>query len=176
MINKTLVSFLLYLFISTSLLGQPLKNEPNKHSPKKATLYSLIPGGGQIYNRKYWKVPIIYAGFAALAYSTYFNNTEYNRFKTAYRQSVAQQPITDPELANVPQQMLRNTREFYQKNRDLSVIGIAGLYALNLIDAAVDAHLKQFDVSDNLSLRIKPTINYNFGFATTSVQLQLNLH
>ncbi len=147
------------------------------HSPKTATLMSLIPGGGQIYNGKYWKVPIIYAGFAALTYSVIFNQTEYERFRIAYKQHVSNEAITDPELINIPQDMLLNTREFYRKNRDLSYIGIFGLFALNLVDAAIDAHLKTFDVGENLSMRIKPNFQITpFGSTTTALNLTFYLH
>ncbi|MBC7383810.1 MAG: hypothetical protein H7296_12595 [Bacteroidia bacterium] len=143
--------------------------------PKKATLYSLIPGGGQIYNKKYWKVPVIYVGFGLLTYSFIFYNEEYNRVRTAYKQKLNNEPITDPEFANVPEETLLRTRESYGKSRDLSIIAMAGIYVLNLVDAAVDAHLKGFDVSDKLSLKIKPSYNYSLGNTYVALNFKLCL-
>jgi len=174
-IKRGTIFLLFYLFISLIAEAQPL-NAQKKYSPKKATLLSLIPGGGQIYNRKYWKVPIIYGGFALLIYSYQVSNAEYQRFKLAYKQSTTNQLITDPELTNIPGEMLLNVRDYYMKNRDLTVFGMAGLYALNLVDAAIDAQLKSFDVSDNLSVKIKPSFNYCSNFTIATVQLQFSLH
>ncbi len=153
----------------------PKGPKPPMAAPKKAMLYSLIPGGGQYYNKKYWKVPVIYIGFGALIYSFNFYNTEYNRVRQAYIQSINNQPITDPEFANVPQDMLYNVRESYRKSRDLSIIGMVGLYALNLIDAAVDAHLSGFDVTDKLSLRIKPDYQYYRGSSYVGLNIKLSI-
>lgn len=179
-LKLTIVFVLFCLLNATQLLAQQATSNNNSkppHSAKTATLWSLIPGGGQIYNGKYWKVPVIYAGFAALTYSVIFNQTEYDRFRVAYKQSVAKETITDPELVNIPQDMILNTREFYRKNRDLSYIGMFGLFALNLVDAAIDAHLKSFDVGDNLSLRVKPNVQMSaYGTTATTLNLTFYLH
>lgn len=167
--------FLLALFFSSFFLVAQAQQidttqkaklpEPNMamSGPKKATLLSLIPGGGQVYNKKYWKVPVIYVGFGALVYSTVFNQQLYDEVRLAYLQRLKNEPVSNPEYANVPTEMLFGLREYYRKNRDLSVIGMFGLYAFNLIDAAVDAHLKEFDVTDKLSLQVKPV--YQMGIA-----------
>lgn len=131
--------------------------------PQKATILSLIPGGGQIYNQKYWKLPVIYAGFGALAYATIKNQQFYDEVRLAYLQRLNKEAVTNPEYANVPTEMLFGLREYYRKNRDLSVIGMVGLYAFNIIDAAVDAHLREFDVTDKLSFQVKPV--YHMGLA-----------
>lgn len=142
---------------------------------QKATLLSLIPGGGQIYNGKYWKVPVIYAGFAALTYSFIFYEQVYSESREAYKQKVNGEPVTNPEYANVPEEMLYSVRESYRKSRDLSVIGLAGLYAFNLLDAAVDAHLKGFDVGENLSMRIVPGFQPATGGMVAVVRVGLRL-
>lgn len=171
-----LIILLIWLWVEPRLaLAQPTADVP-KHSPKKATLLSLFPGGGQIYNQKYWKLPIIYGGFAVLTYAFVFNQNEYDRFKIAYSQAVSNQTITDPELANVPIQMLYNVREAYRESRDLSIIGMAGLYALNLVDAAVDAHFKTFNVSENLSLKAYPGVDISTVAAVPAIKIKLNLH
>jgi len=129
-----------------------------KHSPTKATLLSLaVPGLGQCYNKKWWKVPIIYGGFAALTYGVIFNHTEFHRFKTAYGYRVDGDSLSVDEFnGQISDAELLSNTDFYRRNRDLSYIGIGLLYVLNIIDAAVDAHLYDFDVSDNLSMRVQP--------------------
>lgn len=125
--------------------------------PRKATLLSaVIPGAGQVYNKSYWKVPIIYAGFGGLAYAFSFNQGEYKRFGDYYRLETDDDDNTNSVFPGTPEQ-LRQKRNYYKKYRDLSVIGMFGLYALQILDAHVDAHLKGFDVSDDLSLHWSPT-------------------
>lgn len=125
--------------------------------PRKATILSAVfPGAGQIYNKSYWKVPIIYAGFGALGYAFTFNQGEYKRFGEFYRLETDDDDNTGSTFPGTPEQ-LRQKRNYYKKYRDLSVIGMFGLYALQILDAHVDAHLKGFDVSDDLSLRWGPT-------------------
>lgn len=154
--------------------NKPVSKPPLKdNSVRNATLFALIPGCGQIYNKRYWKVPVVYAGFGVLTYSLIFYNGVYNDVRTAYKQSINNEPITDPEYANVPEDMLYNLRESYRKYRDLSAIGIGAWYAITIVDAAVDAHLKGFDVSDNLSIRVKPTIVPVFNQPTYAMKVQL---
>ncbi len=168
----------IFLLLSASVFGQNSIDSSKvakdflaeMSKPKKATLYSLIPGGGQIYNKSYWKVPIIYAGFGALTYSFIFYDKVYNDVRTAYIQKTNNQTVTNPEYANVPEEMLYTLRESYRKSRDLSVIGMAGWYAFNLIDAAVDAHLKEFDVGESLSMQVRPQ------FQVTPVGQYTGLH
>lgn len=147
--------------------------------PQKATLFSaIIPGAGQIYNKKYWKAPIVYAGFAALIYSAYFYTNEYNRTRQALietRDSASNYTPHDPEFQNIPYPVLMNWREFYRKNRDLSYIGMAGLYLINIVDAAVDAHLQAFDVNENLSLKVQPSIIPD-GMGAYAPHLSLHLY
>ncbi|MBI1221475.1 MAG: hypothetical protein GC180_02630 [Bacteroidetes bacterium] len=128
------------------------------HSPKKATLFSaVLPGLGQAYNHSYWKVPIIYVGFGALGYSFWFNQGEYKRFAQDYIYETDNDPNTISDYpANA--ELLRTKRNYYKKHRDLTLIGFAGLYALQILDAHVDAHLSQFDINDDLSLRWSPTL------------------
>ncbi len=130
------------------------------HSPHKAVIYSaIVPGLGQVYNKKYWKVPIIYAAGGTLVYFIKTNNTEYQRFRKAYDAVVANDPNNPDEFnGRYSKDVLANARDYYRKYRDLSVIGIAGLYFLNIIDAMVDAYFFNFDVSDDLSLHVAPNI------------------
>ena len=137
--------------------------------PQKAALYSaLLPGLGQIYNKKYWKLPIVYAGFGTFIYFIDRNSRYYNDLK---------QKIIDPEYemkyfqGNYTEDQLTRGMEIYKRWRDLSIIGTAGFYVLQIIDATVDAYLFDWDVGEDISLRIKPDAQamplmpYNsFGF------------
>jgi hypothetical protein len=132
-----------------------------KHSPLKATLMSTaLPGLGQIYNGKWWKVPIVYGAFGGLIYSSVWNDSKRSTFRSAYLLRVDDDPATVDEFDGVYSDAnLRELVDFYQRNRDLSLIFTGVVYALNIIDASVDAHLKDFDVSDDLTLKVRPTMH-----------------
>jgi hypothetical protein len=133
----------------------------NVHSPHRATIYSMIlPGLGQAYNRKYWKIPIVYAGFGALYYFIQFNNTEYQLYKDAYSHASqnpdgTEDPINDYE-ALYDVDFLKSARDYYRRNRDLTYILTGVWYFLNVVDATVDAHLFTWEVDEDLTLRIEP--------------------
>ena len=137
------------------------------HSARKASFYSaVLPGLGQVYNRKYWKVPIIYGGFMILFYAIDFNNTYYTKFKKAYIYRTDGDPNTSAEFnyfgvntknLNNENQLLE-VMDFHKRNRDLCILGLAGFYILNIIDATVDAYLFDYDVTQNLSLHLEPGI------------------
>ena len=134
------------------------KTIPAYHSPKRAALMStIIPGSGQIYNKKYWKVPVIYAGLAGLAYSINFNQTRYIKYRTAFKYRIDDDPLTiaDSPYSNADLDLLQ---QYYHRYRNLSVIGATLLYVMNIIDASVDAHMFTFDVSDDLSFNIHPAL------------------
>ena len=170
------VLFLLLVLVLGSVKAQKNKPVPKSMSPyTKVTLISLIPGAGQIYNKKYWKVPIVYAGFAALTYSYIFYSNEYNDVRKSYQQSLNKQTITSSYYANFPVEMLYATREDYRKSRDLSLIGMVGLYALQILDATVDAHLKGFDMNENLGLKIDPSFPIVNGQASAGIHLTLQI-
>jgi hypothetical protein len=136
-----------------------LKKTVVLHSPKKASLYSTIcPGLGQAYNKKYWKIPVLYAGFAGLGYLIYSNQKDYIRFRTAYRIRLDGDPATIDEFVfsiRSDDKLLKATKTIHRW-RDLSIFGTALLYVMNIVDASVDAHLFSFDVSDDLSLNVQP--------------------
>jgi hypothetical protein len=148
------------------------------HSPKKAAIFSaVLPGAGQIYNKKWWKVPIIYAGGAGLAYSFQFNQSKYIRYRTAYKYRIDNDPSTVDDYVGVYSDDNLNTlQKYYHRYRDLTVIGFAALYALNVIDASVDAHLFTFDVSDDLSVNIHPTLINTTAFNTYKPGIGISLH
>jgi hypothetical protein len=136
-----------------------LKKNVVPHSPRKASLYSAIcPGLGQAYNKKYWKIPVLYAGFAGLGYSVYSNQKDYVRYRAAYRIRMDNDPATIDEFALTIKNndRLLSATQTLHRWRDLSIFGTALLYLMNIVDATVDAHLFSFDVSDDLSLNFQP--------------------
>jgi hypothetical protein len=146
------------------------------HSPKKASFYSaVIPGLGQIYNKKYWKVPILYAGIGVLIYFVADNHYYYQKFKKNYIARTDGDPETNGDFnyfgtdtKDAPDEKLRSAMDSYHRYRDMSALGLMGLYLANIIDATVDAYFFDYDVSQDLSLHIRPTLinsafSYNFG-------------
>jgi hypothetical protein len=145
------------------------KNE-EIHSPRKATIYSaVLPGLGQIYNRKYWKLPLVYGGFATFGYFINFNNEQYTTYKQAYSDIIDSDPYTNshlglkvnpyllqPDKISNFTEALRRQKDYWRRNRDLVVIGTVVFYAINIIDASVDAHFFNFDISDDLSINWVP--------------------
>lgn len=138
---------------SISMVSEP------KHSARKATLYSLaLPGLGQAYNKKYWKIPIIYAGVGTLTYFAVSHSQNYQKSKEAYIYvSTAQTyPINNDYVGRYDATQLRSMRDYYRRNLEFTYILGGLLYILNIVDATVDAHFYNFDISDNLSLRLGP--------------------
>lgn len=146
------------------------------HSPKKAMLYSaVLPGLGQVYNRKIWKVPILYAGVGVLVYLVIDNNKEFIKFRDAYRIRTDGDPNTQDDYVGVYSDLgLRNIRDFHRRNRDLSVMITGLLYLLNIADAFIDAHLINFDISEDLSFSVKPAAIYANNTAGAGIQLNIN--
>jgi len=145
-------------------------------APSKAAFYSaVLPGLGQAYNRKYWKIPIVYAGIATGIYFYNDQNKEYNRFRDAYKRRLA--GFTDDEFfgsgeeALVSLDRLEDAQKRAQKNRDISLIVSVAFYLVNIIDANVDAHLRQYNVNDDLSFN--PMINLDPVTNTTNYGLSL---
>ena len=131
-------------------------------APSRAAFYSAaLPGLGQAYNKKYWKIPVIYAGIASGIYFYIKNDTDYNRFRDAYKRRLA--GFTDDEFygtgttAAISNNRLIDAQKSTQRNKDVSIIVSIGFYLFNIIDANVDAHLRQYDISDDLS--ISPKLN-----------------
>jgi hypothetical protein len=147
------------------------------HSPKKAALLSaVLPGTGQIYNKKYWKAPIVYAGFAGLAYSFQFNQSRYVKYRDALKFRIDDDSTTtDNYIGIYSDDQLTTLYKYYHRYRDLTVVGGLALYLLNIVDAAVDAHLFTFNVSDDLSLNIHPTLinTASLNHYTTGIGLNI---
>ena len=138
---------------------------------KATTLAMICPGAGQIYNKSYWRVPIVVGGFATTIYCIDWNNRGYQRFQKAYR--LKTQYDANPELypdgspdefgGRYNASFLKNLRNSYRRNRDLCIILTAGLYILQVVDAHVDAHLQSYDISKDLSVSLTPTIGYSYN-------------
>ncbi|MGK0388697.1 MAG: hypothetical protein ACI94Y_001429 [Maribacter sp.] len=129
--------------------------------PNKALWMTFVlPGSGQAYNGKHWKIPIVYVGVGALSYAIAFNTRQYKRYKTAYIYRLDDDiNTTEPTLTQeLTDAALQNIREGYRKDLERSYMGLLGFYALVGVDAFVDAHLQGFDVSDDLSLQLKPSL------------------
>lgn len=136
-----------------------------KHSPKKATLYSaVLPGLGQAYNKKHWKIPIVYAGFGVLSYFIISNRSEYLQFREAYDYVMVGDttPINNDYVYKYSPDQLSKARDYYRRNMELSIILSGFWYILNILDASVDAHLFDYDISDDLSLHVEPLIKNSF--------------
>lgn len=148
------------------------------HSPSAALWKSaIIPGWGQVYNRQAWKVGIIYGGAAVATYIGIDNYRNAQKFKTEYiNRNEGNTAELLPEYLNYPDQNIYNLYQAYEKNFQLSIIAGVAIYALNLIDAYCYGHLFDFQINDDLSLRLTPTIeSYNVGMGFTSgMKLQLN--
>src|SRR5207342_636009 len=122
----------------------------------KATIFSaVLPGAGQVYNKKYWKVPIIYAALGGMGYLFYINNYDYNYYRTNLAAKYDNDSSTNNETPYSTDQLIE-LKKSYKKNRDLAIIGGSLVYLINIIDANVDAHLATFDVSDDLSMKLSP--------------------
>ncbi|AWM14330.1 hypothetical protein DI487_11005 [Flavobacterium sediminis] len=148
----------------------------NPLSPSKAAFYSaVVPGLGQIYNKKYWKLPLVYGGLAAGIYFYTWNNNKYHEYRDEYKRRLdGTSDPNHPIYAGLDDDRLIRAQKFHQRNRDLSALITAGIYILNIVDANVDAHLMQFNVNDNLSLAPdihQNQIDYKFN---TGVKLTFN--
>lgn len=137
---------------------------------KATTLACIFPGAGQIYNKSYWKVPFVVGGFASMIYCIDWNNRGYQRFKKAYNLLADYEANpgnypdgpTDEFHGRYSAEFIRNLRNNYRRNRDLCIIISGALYVLQIIDAHVDAHLKDYDISDDLSMNLEPLVDYPY--------------
>ncbi len=167
--SRRVIFFILLLsqvFFFTSSSAQEKTNDTlaltssAKHRANHAAILSaVLPGAGQIYNKSYWKVPILYGGFAALVYYINFNNKSYKTFKTAYLYRTDADSTTIDSYPNYTNDDLLVRKDFYRRNRDFCYILTGLVYVLNIVDAYVDAHLKDFDVSDDLTIKTHPYFN-----------------
>jgi len=191
---KQLIPVLIFILVSGSMAAQEdsLLVDPSGEiivqqdlgykpydplAPARAAFYSaVLPGLGQAYNGKYWKIPIAYAGLGVGIYFYLNNDEQYNRYRSVYKRRLA--GFRDDEFIGpggqerVTTDGLIRAQRFYQQNKEISLLVIVGIYALNIIDANVDAHLQQFNVSEDLSL--KPAFKFDEYTGRTGYGLSLN--
>ena len=165
--------------LSKALAPKALRKKRNwatwRPDTKRAMWLALVlPGAGQIYNRKYWKLPIIYGGFVGCAYDMSWNNQMYHDYSQAYLDIMDDDPNTQSynqflhlgaqiDASNIERykEIFRKRKDRYRRWRDMSMFVMIGVYAFSVIDAYVDASLSEFDISDDLSLRVEPTVINN---------------
>ncbi|MCM4159312.1 hypothetical protein FHG64_17145 [Antarcticibacterium flavum] len=148
-------------------------------APARAAFYSaILPGLGQAYNKKYWKIPIAYAGLGVGIYFYIDNDQKYDRYRSIYKRRLEghrdDEFIRNDGVELVTNDGLIRAQRFYARNKEISLLVTVGIYALNIIDANVDAHLAQFNVSEDLSLR--PSVNFDEFTGKTGYGLSLNLN
>ena len=160
---------------------------------KRAMWLALVlPGAGQIYNRKYWKLPIIYGGFVGCAYAITWNNQMYHDYSQAYLDIMDDDPTTESynqflhlgnkiDASNIDRykEIFRKRKDRYRRWRDMGMFVMIGVYAFSVIDAYVDASLSEFDISDDLTLRVEPAVlnnqRYSNPFKSAALGLQCSL-
>ncbi|MDD3479141.1 MAG: DUF5683 domain-containing protein [Paludibacteraceae bacterium] len=158
-----------------------------KPDPQKSLWYAIIfPGLGQIYNRQYWKVPIVYGGVAGLTYAISWNGKYYRDYSRGYRDIMDSDPNTksyekllpysiDPSSSEA-KNLMKSRQNTYRRYRDLSIVGAVAFYAITVIDAYVDAQLADFDISPDLSMQVAPTLFQTPNSYKPSVGVQLNFN
>lgn len=177
MVSSTPVDTARLRQLSDSLLAQPIAKAQQQvqkafvPKPTKALWLSLVlPGAGQIYNRKYWKLPIIYGGFLGCAYALTWNQMMYRDYSQAYLDIMDDDPNTKSYLDMLPpryditgreeqfKKIFKRKKDFYRRYRDLSAFCFIGVYLLSVVDAYVDAQLSEFDISPDLSMKVEPAV------------------
>lgn len=151
------------------------QSEPVVHSARTATVRSaILPGWGQYYNKKYWKIPLVYGAIGTCAGLFYFNLNEYQNARDAYRLKLDNDPTNDilikDKFKPVDPESIRRYRNDVRRNVDYSVLAFLVCWGLNVVDATVDGHLKSFEVSENLSLELlPPRINPINGYSSAGI-------
>lgn len=173
----------------TTIVPEAVEVKMFSPDPTKAIIYAAIfPGLGQIYNRKYWKLPIVYGGFLGFSYAISWNGRYYTDYSNGYKDIMDDDPETDswknflpygqdPETIDKEwlKDVMKRRKDFYRRYRDLSIIGTVAMYALSIIDAYVDAQLFDFDISSDLSLRVEPTVIRKTDYLANSVGFQCSI-
>ncbi|QOI97808.1 MAG: hypothetical protein HRU69_10050 [Flammeovirgaceae bacterium] len=144
-----------------------IKSYADRYSPRKALLYAaVLPGAGQVYTKKYWKLPLVYGGLFATGYAINFYQEGYLKYKNELFYVLDTGVSLSP--SGFTENQLRTIVDRYRRERDFMIIVMAGVYLLQMVDAHVDAHLKEFDVNPNLQVSIRPTAENNLLTGTTA--------
>ena len=167
--SQTKQILIVFFSACTILSAQEVENK----IPKKAGLYSaIIPGSGQFYTKKYWKIPIIYAGLITSAYYIKESNDSYQLYRNTYLNRI-QGDNSDNFQGQYSDADLTTLTNYYRRNREISILCFLGTYILNIVDASVSAHLFNYDISDNLTINIQPI--YLSNEKTTGLLFSFNL-
>jgi hypothetical protein len=174
--------------VDTSALAKQFKPNPSK----AVIMAAIFPGLGQIYNQKYWKLPILYGGFVGFAYAISWNNRYYRDYFSGYKDIADDDPNTnswqkflrygqDPQTVDKSwlTSVLKRRKDYYRRYRDLSIIGTVALYGLSIVDAYVDAQLFDFDISPDLTLHLQPAVIQRESFLSKDaygIQLSFNFN
>jgi hypothetical protein len=138
-------------------MAETVLSPPERHSPTKAAWRAaVLPGWGQIYNRKYWKLPLVYGGLGGLGYWVGINAVEHRQYRRSYIAKTDEDAGFADPFPGLPESSVLSAREFYRRQLDASILLTVAFYGLQIVDAVVDAHLFEFDVSDDLSLQASP--------------------
>ena len=138
---------------------QSVNAQTKEKSPRKAAILSIVPGAGQVYTKKYWKIPIIYSALIASGYYINDNNSEYKEYRDTYLNRMDGQS----DNLNYTNSELITLKDYYKRNREISIMLFSLTYILNIIDASVNAHLSEYEVNEDISLGLRPiTIQDNF--------------
>lgn len=171
--DSTMKAGMLYTDSIISATNSPIQKKDTRFvpDPKRALWLSLvIPGAGQIYNKKYWKLPIIYGGFIGCTYALLWNQQMYKDYSQAYIDIMDDDPNTASYLKMLPlgyditgkeeqfKNIFKHKKDFYRRYRDLSIFAFIGVYLISVIDAYVDAQLSTFDISKDLSMKVEPAV------------------
>ena len=147
--------------------------------PKKAGyLSAVLPGLGQAYNNRYWKIPIIYGTFGTVGYFIGWNNNKYQQYRNAYllKKSFPIDELDDPLAIGISEDNLKRGLDYYRRNRDLLMVVLVGVYLIQVLDAHIDAHLMEFDVSEDLTFRIEPGIETQSLWTSQQYGVKLTLN
>ena len=171
------ITLTLLLFAYSLLVDAQTMLQENDHSAKKASIYSaIIPGYGQYYNKKYWKIPVIYASIGTAFYIAKWNQNKYLIYKEAFQYRTDQDETTIDEFESIYSEAnLITIKNYHRKNRDLAYIISAGFYLLNIIDASVDAHLFNFTINEDISINIEPSMMHSSLNFNPALSLTLNI-
>ncbi len=173
------VSHIIILLLLSYFVKAQNTDTLKTHSPKLAsTMSAILPGSGQIYNKKYWKPPIIYLAGGVTVYLAVDYHKSYIRFRDAYTAITDDDPNTVDEFnGQLSLDDIKYWRNKYRKYMEMNIIATAGIYIINIVDAAVDANFYDYDISDDLSLKIMPDIKYNYsmqsGFNSYGLSLKI---
>lgn len=166
----SIIKFFLVILFFLNYFSAKSQEKANK-DPRKAALYSsILPGAGQFYTKKYWKIPIIYAGIATSLYYVIESDRKFRNYRNGYLDRISGNDLVYSEYSNAQLVTLTN---YHKRNREVSTLCLLGVYLINIIDASVNAHLFNYDINEDLSLIVQPL--YIHETETAGILLSLNL-